>query len=560
MKNHAKRKLIILLLFLIFISIPGFGTKKDIAIKTNLNTAHNPVRDTNPSMDQVLWKMYNLYLHKSPEEASAFASKRNLNLVNGKIDVYFKIESVTLHNPMALPQIEATIQNAGGEIKSQNLNEILAAVPIASLVELLELDGIRYISVPHHPFEEIITTEGVQVTGAQTLIDAKPYKTNNNPVKVAIIDGGFSGYQNLIGSELPRNTQLVSFLEGGGPGTSTHGTACAEVVYDMSPDSELYLLPIDYDIKLASAVNYCLDNDIKVISTSLCFFGSGPKDGNGPICDIMHYAYENGIIWVTAAGNYATRHYSGYSNDIDGDGWHNFAEDDEILDINITNIPLFYLILEWDDWGTWNGVNYSGSGEDFDLYFYKYVNDKWELIASSENIQNGDDIPYEEIDLTNPENGHYGIAVRRAGGNKTVKLHIYIPKLPQDGFTDSQYIVSEQSICTGADSRDAITVGAFNFYDLSLAWYSSWGPTYDGRIKPDIGSPAQVSTSTYGQYGFSGTSAATPHVAGAVALILSRLPFSSFEDIFAILTGRAIDEGPVGKDNKWGEGRLYLLR
>jgi len=558
--NSQKKKIITVLFILSMFTLTGVGAEKQKAPDADKNVIQNSTRDSNPSMDHALWKLYNIFLNEGSEGAAKFAVKRDIKFVNGKTDVYFQIESNTITESFPFKNLKTTIEQYGGTIKGQNKNVILVALPLSSLGEILSLNELKYISLPKRPQEEAIITEGVNVIGAQLLIDAIPYRTDNNPVKVAIIDGGFSGYERLLGSELPQETTLVSFVDSGGTGSSIHGTACAEIIYDMAPDSMLYLLPIDYDIKLAAAVNFCLTNDIKIISTSLCFFASGPKDGTGPINEIIRWAYENGIIWITAAGNYATRHYSGYSQDPDNNGWHNFSSDDEILDITIRDIPNFYVLLEWDDWGIWNGVNFSGSGEDFDLYLYRFTNDQWVLVESSENIQNGNDIPYEEITLTNPENGHYGILIKRVNDNKDVKLHLYIPKLSTDGFTDSQYIVSEQSICSGADSRDAITAGAFNFYDLTLAWYSSWGPTFDGRIKPDISSPASVSTSTYGQYGFAGTSAATPHVAGAVALLISRLPYISFEDILAILNGRAIDEGEVGKDNKWGEGRLYLQR
>jgi hypothetical protein len=524
---------------------------------TNLSFLQNSTRDTNQRMDSALWKIYKTFEMDGYEAAVTYAQKRLIPVIDGKI--FVNLHSIR-PNIMAFNDMNSLIEDIGGATKSINADSITAAIPIDALGKCLKDERIEHASLPRRPFEELIITEGVAVTGAETLINSRPYKTNHNPVKTAIIDVGFAGYESLVGSELPTETTLVSFLPSGGTGSSIHGTACAEVVYDMSPDTILYLMPIYYDTDLVTAVNYCITNDIKVISTSLCFFGAGPMDGTGPINEIMRWAYENGIIWITGAGNYATRHYSGYAADTDSDGWHNFAADDEIIDITITNIPAFSILLDWDDYGTWNGTSFSGTAEDFDLYLYKYENDQWILVETSEDVQDGNDIPYEGISLSNPPNGHYGIAIKRISGNKNVKFNMFIPKLSRDGFTDSQYIVSEQSICNGADSSYAITVGAFNFYDLSLAYYSSWGPTLDGRIKPDISGPTSVSTNSYGQHGFTGTSCATPHVAGAVALIISRLPYTSFVDIFAILTGRAIDEDIVGKDNKWGEGRLYLER
>jgi subtilisin family serine protease len=107
-------------------------------------------------------------------------------------------------------------------------------------------------------------------------------------------------------------------------------------------------------------------------------------------------------------------------------------------------------------------------------------------------------------------------------------------------------------------------VGAVDAVGDFYHYYSSLGPTSDGRIKPDISAPSWVSTSdtTYGSRdvdGFAGTSAACPHVAGAIALLKGKTPFTVFE-IMDILYSRAIDMGDPGKDNKFGWGRLNLRR
>ncbi len=57
---------------------------------------------------------------------------------------------------------------------------------------------------------------------------------------------------------------------------------------------------------------------------------------------------------------------------------------------------------------------------------------------------------------------------------------------------------------------------------VRLAWFSSFGPTDDGRIKPDlVGIGMDVFSTTIGGYGsFAGTSAASPSVAGALGLLI----------------------------------------
>ena len=89
--------------------------------------------------------------------------------------------------------------------------------------------------------------------------------------------------------------------------------------------------------------------------------------------------------------------------------------------------------------------------------------------------------------------------------------------------------------------------------------FSSRGPTFDGRTKPDIVGPDGVLTFSYGSGGYSGTSAATPHIAGAAALLKSTNPrYYTAERLRDALIGATVDLGAPGKDNIYGWGRLDL--
>ena len=76
------------------------------------------------------------------------------------------------------------------------------------------------------------------------------------------------------------------------------------------------------------------------------------------------------------------------------------------------------------------------------------------------------------------------------------------------------------------DSRSPalVAVGAVDPADGSggIAFYSSQGPTNDGRIKPDVSAPSCVHSTIYATTCFNGTSAASPAAAGLAALLLGQ--------------------------------------
>jgi hypothetical protein len=108
---------------------------------------------------------------------------------------------------------------------------------------------------------------------------------------------------------------------------------------------------------------------------------------------------------------------------------------------------------------------------------------------------------------------------------------------------------------------NVIAIGATNSLD-EIAKFSSRGPvTYQGKtyIKPDIAAPGVdvYSAKPGGGYQMmSGTSMATPHTAGVVALMLQADPNLSVDRIRELLQESAVDLGEPGMDNDFGWGRV----
>lgn len=97
-----------------------------------------------------------------------------------------------------------------------------------------------------------------------------------------------------------------------------------------------------------------------------------------------------------------------------------------------------------------------------------------------------------------------------------------------------------------------------------IASFSSRGPTFctpNGieAIKPDIAAPGVHIRSAIpgGEYGNkSGTSMASPHVNGVVALMREACPYMGVEEIKQILYDTAYDLGIPGEDNDYGWGMI----
>ncbi|RHY83104.1 hypothetical protein DYB26_004850 [Aphanomyces astaci] len=94
------------------------------------------------------------------------------------------------------------------------------------------------------------------------------------------------------------------------------------------------------------------------------------------------------------------------------------------------------------------------------------------------------------------------------------------------------------------ESASVIGVGATDSADL-LASFSSKGPVPNRTlIKPDVSAPGRLvrsagSASDTAYATFSGTSMASPHVAGAVALILNANPGASYDTVYKLLATTA---------------------
>ncbi len=495
---------------------------------------------------------------------TAHAWKISLNRDN-TVRVVLELQSFGSGN-LAQFIVPATFQyvaGMGGRIETTYGLLVQASLPISALQILADNPIIRYVRRPLVPRLTDVVSEGVAKTGADILIKQPSFYGGGSGVKICILDLGFQGYSSLKGKELPSDVIIKSFRSDGDIQAGVvHGAACAEIVHDMAPNAKLYLVNFDTDVAQHNAVQWIVSQGVKVISYSIGWIDAGDGKGTGPIDADVEYAHEHGLVWAGSAGNEAEDHYEGAFSDPNLNRWHNFSPSDEILEFDVPPISAsepetIGALLNWDDWGTWNGSDYSGSNQDYDVYLYKWNGSAWEDIASSTNTQNGTQWPVEEavIDWSSDVATHWGIAIYRAHTTRNCKLEVFI----WGGDSAIEYNVPGGSLMQPADSPECVTAGATDCMTDAYHYYSSRGPTHDGRIKPDFGAPSGVSTHTYGTRNFYGTSASAPHVAGAFGLMMCQTPYDR-DQIYQMLQLRAVDLGSPGKDNMFGWGRLSLKK
>ena len=107
-----------------------------------------------------------------------------------------------------------------------------------------------------------------------------------------------------------------------------------------------------------------------------------------------------------------------------------------------------------------------------------------------------------------------------------------------------------------ADAEHILTIGAVDA-NGHRASFSSVGPTYDGRIKPDVmamgeGTYVASGDGWWPYYNGNGTSFATPVLAGAVACLRQALPYATVQEICDAI--RECGDRADNPDNKYGYG------
>jgi hypothetical protein len=396
------------------------------------------LKSGNPKLSSSLNQLLSACQHSAEFRVNAFAKERGMKLKDDLIRVVIEINADS-HEPLAeeiLDDLRDRIIHVGGKFELDFHNLLQVLLPVEALEEIASWPEVKFVREPFraHPIKDgsgiwdqskgdlpksqltepnlIRTSEGV------SLILSDEWKAagyTGEGTKIAVIDKGFKDYGSLLGKELPYSVTTKFYGSGDDIYGTEHGTACAEIIYDMAPDAQLFFTQPRTGVELWDAINWCVSQGVQVISHSMsCSINSGPLDGTGPVNDIVNQAVNHGITWVNSAGNEARAHWSGHFYDPDGDGFANFSGTDETNDFYTPEDEEVIIGMIWDD--PWDA-----SYNDYDLYVFRL--DDFDLsspVAYSTGIQDGDDDPSEFITFTPQSGTSYGFAINKKSGRQPV--------------------------------------------------------------------------------------------------------------------------------------------
>ncbi len=398
--------------------------------------------------------------------------------------------------------------------------------------------------------------DGIAALGAQAWHDAG-YRGQG--VKVAVFDLQWTGFADWPDLHLDATHDCFAHpscevqMDPGSPRFAfeqgDHGVGCAQIIAEVAPDAELHAVRVNGLTTFQAAADWAIENDIDLISMSMSFFNSSFYDGSGPFARVVDRLQAAGVVLVTSSGNYARQHWTGPWLDVDGDGTLDF-DDPRGLPISFRSAGAKQIYVNWDEW-------FDCGRSDL---WARVVDDDGRIWGRSDALQHRDETPcspIERLTASVPEEGGYWLQI---GSERVAESWLEV-----DVQVLSGTVVDGEPYTSMADPSPhpwAFVVGAVfseGYLGNDIERFSSQGPVRGGAAKPDIAGPDGVTVAQEGLNGFFGTSAATPAVAGAVALVMSREPeLTAFEATQKLKAWAFSDQQGRYDDPRWGAGKARL--
>jgi subtilisin family serine protease len=502
---------------------------------------------------------------------------RTLRLYNnGATEVYLHVSTLT---PETLQVLE---QHGVQVLQSHRPSGIVyATVAIEALDTIAALPFVRWIRPPSYSVLRTgsVTSEGDMALRAKELRDN--LGIDGSGVRIGIMSDSLTDIQAAMANgDLPADLTIVNGKDGSTESAAINeGRAMAEIIHDLAPGAALFFhsaFPTSQDTIMA--IQALTTAGVHILVDDVGFLDE-PIFEDGPVAQAVLQAINAGVVYVTAAGNDAQRHYQGLYKEFDpNDGdtqinLHDFGGGDITLPIAIASGSFLAAFLQWPD-----PSNGSANTADYDLFVLD-ANGSVDACTlqglsgtcTSTNMQlSGQAPPLETVSVNNNTGLTVTVTlvINRAAG----------APLPLTLFFNGDIDLLEHNVARGSIFghpcvRQALAVGAIratpNFATNPLEAFSAQGPceiffpAFDSRTKPDLAAADGVATSLADFTPFFGTSAAAPHVAAIAALLMDVAggpDVLSSTQIANILRVAAMDRGTPGPDNRFGYGAVDAVQ
>lgn len=345
------------------------------------------------------------------------------------------------------------------------------------------------------------------------------------PLKIAILDKGFHGYEKELGRTLPANTRYVA-----GPVSSPenlqveHGLKMAQILISLMTNDmrssqwmpELTLYNVFGFSNFRAAIDDIIARQVDLVLYSEVWEYGGNFNGGGFLNAEVSRATRNGVVWVNAAGNFAlTTFNAGLKTQTDN--WVQLPDQNNSLAIRCDGKQVkkcsAKIVLSWNDFK--EDVE-QGTNKDLDLAL---TDDLLNIVQSSglkqstdrnENRPGFSKYPREIITAElNP--GLYFIRVKNRSLNFTTADSLRIT-VDGDGIVMPSHSWGE-TLLNPADNPSVIAVGASDSIRSSSSQYLN---------KPDLLTVSSIVLNNKMEFRGSSNSAAI--VAAGLSLLKSQNP------------------------------------
>ncbi|MBT2680296.1 S8 family serine peptidase [Bacillus sp. ISL-35] len=582
MKKYFPRFLLTLVAFVLILSTFGFGAAANEGTASRTKLTELPLAELFGDIE--------------------LSSKRPTSVI-----VELKAESIVEAKHKGKKQTKASLRTErnkvigalknsvkGAEVKREYdyvFSGFSAKLPANEIIKLMALPGVKAVYPNVHYTAEVISAEEVSAEEfSPNMMNSAPFIGANDAwnagftgegVTVAVIDTGvdythpdlahafgeYKGHDFVDDDNDP--------MEGTGQyhGTHVSGTVAANgAIKGVAPDSKL----LGYRVlgaeggtteDVVAGIEMAVQDGADVMNLSL---GNSLNNPDWATSIALDWAMAEGVVAVTSNGNAGPNNWTvgspGTSREAISVGATQlpfnqytaaistsegvdyptakvmgFPSDEELLALNGKEYEFVYVGL--------------GSPEDFEG---KDLEGKIALISRGE---------FAFVDKA--ENAKNAGAVGAIIFNNVAGEHADVPGMAvptiKTELSDGQKLLDELE---AGNNKVSFNIEFDKEIGETMADFSSRGPvTLTWMIKPDVSAPGVNIVSTYPGNGYAalqGTSMASPHVAGAAALLLEKHPQWSTEDVKAALMNTADDvidpaTGKVYAHNTQGAGSIRVV-